>query len=423
MSKTDAGLAWMLYDIDNPLYRGLVIRKNVEDTKDWVDRARRMYSGTKAEFTGHPPIINFSSGARIYVGHLKDENSYTKYQGHEYHRMLIEELTQIPSEELYLKLISSCRSTVDNLRPRVFATCNPGGVGHFWVKKRFVEPCKPMDTFIDKVSGRERIYIPATVDDNPTLLEKDPDYVMFLESLPPDLKAQWRYGSWENVQFKGQIYGECMKQAQLEERIYSYKSDPYRKMVVSFDIGLEDSMSTIFCQRIGQKNAIIDYQESNGKKWEFYGNMLSQKEKEYGVDIEKVILPHDGNKRGQDTLRSFKDVIEEFGYTVEILSRTPDVLSDIQIVKTIFPTLHFHSEKTAALLEALDQYRFDFDEGLQILRDKPKHDWTSHGCDCIRYLCMWINKQTNRVDSLSEQDDYLKRLIDKGKKSMMPSAY
>src|SRR3990172_453739 len=127
--KTDCGMVWMLYAIEHPLFRGLVIRKNETDLRDWIDRATRMYSGVGGKVTGRPAVIDFPSGARIYTGHLKDDQAYTKYQGHEYQRILLEELNHIPTEDSYLRLISSCRSTID-LKPMIFATTNPGGVGH-----------------------------------------------------------------------------------------------------------------------------------------------------------------------------------------------------------------------------------------------------------------------------------------------------
>jgi len=207
--KTDAGLAWMLYNIDNPRYRGLVIRKNADDLRDWVSRAKIMYKGLGASFAGKPAEISFPSGARIVCGHLKDDSAYEKYQGHEYHRILLEELTQIPDEERYLKLISSCRSTVDGLPPRVFATTNPGGAGHHWVKSRFVDPSPDGVPFTDEQSGRTRIFIRARVEDNPTIMEKDPEYVKFLESLPFELKKAWRYGDWEV--FAGMFFKEPSK--------------------------------------------------------------------------------------------------------------------------------------------------------------------------------------------------------------------
>ncbi|GAG28717.1 unnamed protein product, partial [marine sediment metagenome] len=110
--KTDAGLVWMTYDTDNPFYRGLVIRKNADDLSDWVDRAVRFYTPMGARIAYRPAVITFPKGAVIRTGHLKDDQAYTKYVGHEYHRILIEEATQIPDEVRYLQLIASCRSTI-----------------------------------------------------------------------------------------------------------------------------------------------------------------------------------------------------------------------------------------------------------------------------------------------------------------------
>ena len=85
--KTDVGQVFMLYDKDHPRYRGLVIRKNAGDLNDWISRAKVMYKPTGAMFVQGE--IRFPSGATIVLGHLKDENAFEKYQGHEYHKILI----------------------------------------------------------------------------------------------------------------------------------------------------------------------------------------------------------------------------------------------------------------------------------------------------------------------------------------------
>src|SRR3990167_1698021 len=74
--KTDAGQAWLLYDIGHPKYRALVIRRNADDLRDWIDRVRTMYAGTGAQVVGNPPEIRFLKGGIIRTGHLKDENAY-----------------------------------------------------------------------------------------------------------------------------------------------------------------------------------------------------------------------------------------------------------------------------------------------------------------------------------------------------------
>ena len=204
--KTDAGLAWLIRWVHLPYYRALVIRRNSDDLRDWVDRATMFYGTAGGKVVGNPPEVRFPSGAKIRTGHLKDDNAYTKYQGHEYQKMLIEELTQIDAEINYLKLIASCRSVNPDLRPQIFCTTNPGGQGHQWVKDRFRIVGTPRESIktVDEKTGRKRIFIPARVDDNPTLMENDPDYVKFLESLPEHLMKAWRLGSWDI--FEGQFF-------------------------------------------------------------------------------------------------------------------------------------------------------------------------------------------------------------------------
>ena len=202
--KTAAGIAWMSIDLEHPKYRGLVIRKNADDLKDWIDKAKSIFN--KARVIGQSPEFHFPNGAIIRTGHLNDDKAYEKYQGQEFCRILIEELTQIPEEERYLKLISSCRSAIPELKARVFCTTNPGGPGHAWVKKRFVDIIKPTEVYTDPITGRGRVFIPATVDDNPILKDADPNYVTFLNGLPENLRKAWRDGNWEV--FAGQFFTE-----------------------------------------------------------------------------------------------------------------------------------------------------------------------------------------------------------------------
>ena len=206
--KTDTGIIWMSEKVDIPLYRGLVIRKNANDLQDWVDRASRMYSGLGVHIAYRPWELSFPSGAKILTGHLKDDQSYTKYQGQEYQRQLIEEVTQIPDEKRYLQLKASNRSTVPEIPAQSFLTGNPGGIGHSWVKGRFIDNAPHYSVFTDNF-GLRRIYIPATIEDNPMLVQNDPDYVRQMDSLKdsdPDLWRAWRLGDWSII--AGQAFRE-----------------------------------------------------------------------------------------------------------------------------------------------------------------------------------------------------------------------
>lgn len=241
--KTDTGLVWLIgpeYSpgrnyIHHPLYRALVLRKNADDLNDWLDRAQRMYKPFGGRVVGQPARIQFPSGAVIRCGHLKDRTSYEKYLGHEYQRELIEELTQIPREEYYEQVVGSCRSTVPELRPKVFATTNPGGVGHAWVKRRFIDPA-PWGEEFEGRDGRTRRFVHATIDDNPILRDVDPGYVMYLEGLKatnPELYKAWRHGDWDI--FAGQALHEWRRDRHVCSRL-EVPLEACRK-IVSFDRG------------------------------------------------------------------------------------------------------------------------------------------------------------------------------------------
>jgi hypothetical protein len=157
----------------------------------------RIYEPLGAKITGNPATITWPSGAIFRLGHLNDANAYGNYVGHEYQRMLIEELNLIPTEANYLKLISSCRSTVPGLRPQVMSNFNPSDARFAWIKQRFglLGTTKPPVETTDSKTGLKRIFIPSDIKDNP-YLDADPQYHAFLNSLPDGLREAWRDGSW-----------------------------------------------------------------------------------------------------------------------------------------------------------------------------------------------------------------------------------
>lgn len=355
--KTDAGISWLTKDIANNRMRALVIRKNSEDLTDWVDRARRMYAPFKAVFAGKPVVGRIPNGAIVRSGHLKDDDAYTKYQGHEYHRMLIEELTQIPNEKRYLQLTASCRSTVPGISPQVFITANPGGVGHLWVKKRFIDPDPEYNEvanleyhylddagharicyykiITDKATGLKRVYIPATIDDNPILKDNDPSYVLKLNQLEqtdPELFKAWRFGDWDI--FAGQVFKEWrpLRDGKPYHVIRSLPTyiDPEDGQVHSIldvcdkyaalDWGYNDAFS---CHWI----AVTPENEFGVRRYFVYRELTGTEERPrhwakeiadivVGEPIERLIMPHDtySNTGGSKPIATqFKDYFDEYG--------------------------------------------------------------------------------------------------------------
>ena len=212
--KTDAGIIW----VSKPAihgkfkkFRGLILRETAESLADWIDRAAEIYAKTGARLVLTPtPRFIWPWGAKIFTGHLKDKRSIRKYVGREFQRILIEELTQIEDKDLYDKLLGSCRSTIKGLDARIASTTNPGGPGHHWVKKRFVDPAAPGTLFRERGKTLTRVFIPSLVTDNPTLCENDPAYVEYLDSLPEKLRKAWRNGDWSVLE--GTYFTEFTRQ-------------------------------------------------------------------------------------------------------------------------------------------------------------------------------------------------------------------
>lgn len=397
--KTDAGQAWLLYDKENPLYKGLVIRKNSDDLSDWSERAKKMYAPTNALFTGTPPLIRFPKGSFVKTGHLKDANAYEKYQGHEYHKILIEELEQIPSEEQYLKLISSCRSTVPGLTPQVFCTANPGGKGNKWIKKRWRlsgSPKKPIITK-DERTGRYRVFIPALVDDNPHIMENDPSYVHFLNGLPDGLREAWRLGSWDDVEIKGAHYGAMLTQARREGRVKLVPYDPALLVHTVWDLGMDDSMSIGFWQRTRDEIKIIDYLEDNNQGLPYYIKELKNKPYVYG----KHFAPFDINQKELTTGQTRLETAKKLGIKFNVV---PSVSIDdgIDKARLMFSRLWINELPCDNFIEAIRQYRKDWDEKNLKFKDNPVHDWTSHAADMFRYTALVENQMTNEQDNFDQ---------------------
>lgn len=400
--KTEAGLAWLTRWVHKPNFRALVIRKNAEDLKNWIDRASQMYGMLGGFAVGKPTQFRFPSGAIIYTGHFKDATAYTKYQGQEFQKMVIEELTHIPLEESYEKLIASCRSTDPELIPQVFCSTNPGEVGHLWVKRRFVDITEPMTTYFYDIDGitLSRIYIPATVDDNPVLIKKDPTYVARLEAIRDEAtRKRWRSGSWDDYEIKGAYYSNQMNQASREGRITTITYNPAFAVDTFWDLGVGDSTAIIFAQKIGEKLHVIDYAESNGEGLPYYAELIKNKGYKYGTHY----APHDINVTELGTGKTRIETAYDLGIRFSIVPRLS--LDDgIQASREILAYCYFDEINTEALINSLKNYRKQWDEKRQIYSDQPVHDWSSHASDAFRYMAISTQKEIVKERKLKPEE-------------------
>lgn len=153
-------------------------------------------------------IITFKNGSQIHLCHCQYEKDVWHYQGAEIHLLLIDELTQF-TEGQYRFLRSRVRPGALDIPdgwkhrlPGVLSGANPGGVGHNWVKAAFIEPAPPLTAWraADDDGGMLREFIPALLEDNPTLSDADPEYEKRLEGIgDPHLVRAMRHGDWDIV--------------------------------------------------------------------------------------------------------------------------------------------------------------------------------------------------------------------------------
>ena len=144
-------------------------------------------------------LFRFPNGSVIALGFCACDRDALRYQGQEYDIIAIDEATQL--SEYQFTVLKACLRGVGACPRRMYLTCNPGGIGHAWVKRLFVDRVYRGDE-----RAEDYRFIPAKVYDNPVLLSADPDYVRQLESLPGKLRDAWLHGRWDV--FEGQFLPE-----------------------------------------------------------------------------------------------------------------------------------------------------------------------------------------------------------------------
>ena len=233
--KSDALLAEALRQVNIPCYRAIIIRKTMPQCSELIDRSRLLYGSAfpDAVFNATKNVWTFKSGAKIYFGSMHHASDKLKYQGKQYDFIAFDELTHFTWEE-YSYMFSRNRPSGLGTRCYMRATCNPGGIGHSWVKARFIDGKKPYHTYTETVTidgveyKKSRVFIPSTVFDNKILLKNNPNYVANLAILPENEKKALLYGDWNS--FSGQAFSE------FRDNPENYNSRVWTHVIAPFDI-------------------------------------------------------------------------------------------------------------------------------------------------------------------------------------------
>lgn len=183
----------------------------------------------------------------------------------------------------------------------------------------------------------------------------------------------------------GSIYGRQIAQAREDGRIGKVPYDGSAPVYAALDLGVGDSTAICFFQTVGQEIHFIDYYESSGEDLAHYINVLANKPWEY----RQIFLPHDARARELQTGKTREEFFRDHGYNnVTILRPSKLILGqdDINITaRPKFSRCYFDEVKCARLLECLSAYHYEYDDKNKLLKDKPKHDWSSHAADAFMY--------------------------------------
>lgn len=201
-----------------PHYRALILRKTYPQLSELVDRSYAIYKPAfpTATYNASQHVWKFPSGAQIWFGSMQHTKDRINYQGKRYDFIAFDELTHFTWDE-YSYLFSRNRPSGPGTRVYMRAATNPGGIGHGWVKDRFITPAPPMTPITETVEitdengkpkqmTRSRIFVPASVRDNKILLRNSPEYMANLSLLPPAEREALLEGSWDS--FSGQVFRE-----------------------------------------------------------------------------------------------------------------------------------------------------------------------------------------------------------------------
>ena len=212
-----------------PGLRVLIVRRRYEDLENSVIQPILQLAGQVATYCSTRRMLEFCNGSSIKFGNMASYGQATtgKYQGQEYDWIFLEEATQFTEQEF--RGIAACCRGANQFPKRIYMTANPGGIGHQWVKRLFLQR-----DFLPGERPEDYEFIKATVEDNVDLMEGSPDYVNALELLPEDIRRAHRYGDWDAL--AGGYFPEFRRKSHV---VRDFSIPGHWKKYRAFDYGLD----------------------------------------------------------------------------------------------------------------------------------------------------------------------------------------
>ncbi len=370
--------------VANPGLRVLIMRRTYPELEE--NHIRPIVSSVPKEigtFTASVRRMDFWNGSSIKFGHWAGDQSELEYQGQEFDWIFIDEATQFTERSFnYLK---GCLRGATPYQKRMYLTCNPGGVGHRWVKRLFID--RDYRTGSPDPEANERpedyTFIPATVEDNEYLIKNSPEYVRMLSQMPENVKRAYRYGDWDALE--GGYFSEFRTDTHVEEPMEIPGSwRRYR----AIDYGL-DMLAVLWIAVDGDGRCHV-YREWTREK-------LIVSEAAKGIlertlpneDIDATFAPPDLWSRQKDTGRTMEEIFRSCG--VSLLKAGNNRVQGHMLIKELMakradgrPGLVI-SSRCKRLIGDLAAIQADDTDPNDCA--KEPHEVT-HTVDALRYFCV-----------------------------------
>lgn len=179
--------------------KGIIFRRTYDELEEVMEQASALFPLVGGRYLSGKRTWLFRNGSKLLFRFLDKDDQAKKYLGRQYTWMGMEEITNWPSPDPVDKL-KGCLRNPHGIICQWVATGNPGGVGHNWVKARFIDPAPPFTPYTDPVTSIVRVFIPAKLQDNQILMQSDPEYVNRLKGTGPEwLVKAWLDGNWDIV--------------------------------------------------------------------------------------------------------------------------------------------------------------------------------------------------------------------------------
>lgn len=416
----------LLYALQYPKSKQIIFRSTFADLeKSLIRVSLDIYPMNIASYNSSKHTWKFANGSIIDFGYIQYENDVYQYQSAEYDVIRFDELTHF-TEFMYTYMISRCRGA--NPYPkRIKSSTNPGGVGHVWVKERFIDigpPNKIHECELETGEKVTRQFIPSLVQDNKFMLAYDPDYVKRLDALPEKERKALKFGDWDITD--GMFFPEYKRSVHvIEPFIIPDHWDRY----IAMDYGLD--MFAVLFIAIDTKGKAYIYNEIHKS------NLIVSEARQVLKSIMRhykyryKYAPPDLWNRNRDTGKSTAELFYEGGIDLTKVSNNRE--SGWLNVKEWLKIKKIRHEQTGELIEESDLKIFNNCLNLikylpQLQHDeknpndvaKEPHEPT-HITDALRYFCVnhiapskeIINKEKSFTDDFKKEyyQDYGEEIV------------